>query len=360
MNFICMSEPVVNQPAEPRRMSPHMARILGVPETPETPVVTAPPTAAPSPAPNPTDNPPAPVVDEDTAFLTRYNKIHGTEFTTIKEITNPKPQPTREEIEAAEQQEKADAFDWALKSGVFKKEDYDKSVIEKSKSARDIAFGLFADEYKAENATAKDDEIEQKFKEFYAEYDEPDTWRHKQGQKQMKKVADEYLKQFNNIDSHYDSYKQYKTVAEKSKAFKSTLKGVAESLPSEITFEIPVEKEGKTENIAYAFPVDADMKEDIYKEYSKNNWAFDAFGAAQNEVKAKDLIEAMTGTLNAKYVGKMIQHIASEHGKRMRQDLLAELKGIPVTKPAPSILSAQAPITVPVIRSTAAKERIGV
>lgn len=318
---------------------------------PETPVAVNPEPAAPVVA---------EVEDEDAKFLARYNKIHGTEHQSIKDITTSKRNPTKEEIEEAEKQERLEAFDWALQNKVFDKDTYDKAVVEKAKNPRDIAFALFTEEYNAEFPNSKPEDVEESFKDFYGEYSDADSARYKLGQKRIKETASNYLKQFENIDKHVDSYKEYKTGAEKVKSFKNTLRAVSETIPSELSFEVPVEKDGKTENVTYSFPVTDDMKKDIFSEYSKNNWAFDAFNAGSREVKEKDLLSAMQNTIFAKHAIKMVQHVAGEHGKKMRQELLAELAAVPArTTPKPNVLNAPAAPTPVVVRSENTRQRLG-
>jgi len=374
MNFIHMTEiattPTTEQAQQKPKYSPSMAQILGkdvygnplnaepaaqtTPNPAEPPKVETPATpAAATPAPVT-----PPVEDEDAKFLARYNKIHGTEFESIADISKPKHTPTKEEIEAQENKERIEAFEYALENKLFTKEDYDNSVIAKAKPAEEIAKKIFIEEYKAEFPNAKDSEAEEEFKEFYGLHHEADSARFKLGQKKIKEVADNYMKQFEKIDNHVDSYKEYKTVAEKQKNFKSNLKVVSETLPTEMTFTIPVE--GKETGETYSFPISEDMKKDIYTEFSKNNWAFNAFDAANSQVKEKDLLEAMKNTLQAKYFTKMVEHVAAEHGKKQRMGLLAELKGVPATTAGqPTINSAPTLPPKVVARSEQARQRLG-
>lgn len=283
-------------------------------------------------------------VSEDV-MLKWYNEKFGTSFKTVQELeqhNTPKPAPkpkTKEEIAEEEEAERREALQWALENKKFKQEDYDKHVIDKSKSPRQIALEVFSNDYKEINPNADASEIEDAFKEEFGEEESENSFRRKIGQKRIAELANGFLKNYETIEKNVDNYREYKTLSEKAKTFKAQVKSVLDELPKEMSFSIPVESlDAKgapvVQNYDYKLALTPEMTEKLRKVYLEKNTAFETFGAAHREVKNEQIANAAMFDLKSELFDTVVAQIAKEHGQRVKMETLASVRGIPNRQPA--------------------------
>ena len=291
-------------------------------------------TANQEPAPIPAPQASEPADDEDARFLKRYNKLHGTEYTSVDEIGKPKNTPTKEELEAAERQEKDEALSFALKAGIFQREDYDKYVQDKAKSTRELALAVFSARYAEAFPDAKPGEAEEKFSDYFDEGESETSWKRKLREKEMAELAQSHLSKYDKIEKHVDEYRNVKSMDEQVKSFRKKINEVAETLPSQISFEIPMLVDGKEVKASYPFTVTPEIKAEIAKLYNKNNEGFNRFASNREKPATEsEILKAMESTVTAKYFNDIIAHVASEHGKAVLQNI----KNIPTRQTTPSL-----------------------
>ena len=328
--LIVHDEAAFRQGAIPKNVATQEATPVAVPTATTTTTETEKPTEVPA-----TPVTQAPEESEDEKELRAYNKRFKTSFASWDEVNEslaPPKEISAEEKEKIEKKEKADALEWKLKVDPDFKEVYDKAIADKEKSNRDIAFKVFKSEEKAKNKNITDDEIEELFKDEYSEEAPENSPRYVRALARMAKVAEDYKKQnYSSVDTYENEYKEYKGLETKAKNFGKQAKQVIDSLPGELTFEIPYTgADGKEDVMNIPFPIGEEGVKALRKEFMHENMFFN-MGANVKPVTDDKLSEAAINHFQAKNFKAIYTHIAAEVMRRTELEVLARQKNVPNT-----------------------------
>lgn len=286
--------------------------------------------------------------EEVTALL---EKRTGRKFASLDELREPPKAPTKEELEALEVKERTEALEWALGTDKIKKDFYDKSITDKSKSKREIALHLFTQELQGENKDLTAEECEELFSDFYAEGEDEKSWKHIKGAKEMNALADNYLSQYASVDKLPEEYRAYKTTAEKQKTYNKQIKSLVKEIPAELSFKVPYETiDGGTAELEYKVPVDESVISKLTAEFTTPQ-----IFSSLSEEKPERILTELNFLTRSRMMDKAIPVIMAEHAKRVEMDVMAKLKN--ARNPQQNILGQQ---TAPTGARTAPPEHKGI
>lgn len=295
----------------------------------------------------PTPAPASPAEEMTEAqVLKAFNKMNGTSYKSMAEIVPPKVK-TKEEIEQEEVKFKNDSLAWAFEAKNLDREKYEKSIVEKSKSARDIALAAFGANLLQEDSKLSPAEIEELFKDVYHEDKDADSRLYKLGQQRMKAEADAYLKSnYGDLDGIENEYRDHLTGAERYRAYGKEVKNFFNQAPvnDKVSFEY-THANGKKESINIDYEVtDADRKA-VQKQFESDDMYF-ALGASEGTLNEKAMKVAYDRLMKAQIFDRVITDVAVSVADRTALETMAYLKGI----------KTDAPSSVPGVTRAAATE----
>lgn len=298
------------------------------PEENKTPAEAAAPQAPSTPA----VTPPAEPTDDE--ILAIFNKRNGTEFKSLDEIV-PKKAKSKEEAAAEEEKFRADALEWALGTGKLGRDKYEKSIIDKSRTPREIALAAFTANLREEDKDITNEEAEEIFKDTYHEDKEVDNPRlYRLGQKRMADEAAQYLKaNYGDVDGLEDSFREYIDGSEKFKSFNKQVKTFFGAVPTDNSLEVEyTHANGKTEKLKIDYKVSEEDVKAIQKQFA-NEEMFFALGADKGEVSEKTMNDAFKFHLKARVFDKALADVAVRSADLAAVETMAYLKGIKVDQP---------------------------
>jgi hypothetical protein len=167
---------------------------------------------------------PEPVELDDTAILEALKK-RGINVNSFEELT---PKETIDPEKAAEQREAA-KLSFALNKGLYSKKEYE-SYIRDSNDLKNLVYGEFYKEAKAENAELTDQEIQESFLAEYGLDGEPESARYKRGVNTMAMLADKMLRE--KYDKIYETDKEFDKYESTEKSQKERQKNILSKAPS--------------------------------------------------------------------------------------------------------------------------------
>jgi len=266
---------------------------------------------------------PAEISDE--VFLAEFKKRTGREVSSLDELKEPAKLPTPDEILAAAEREKDESLEWALGTGILSREHYEKSITEKAKDKRSIALALFTSDLQAEEKDITAEECEDRFKEFYGENEDPDSWRYKKGQALLGKVADDYLSQYedSNVEKLAEKYREFKTDTQRQKDYNKVVNKVAKEIPKEISFKTPYAGvDGKKIDLDINVPVDEKILTQVVKEFTKPGMhnAFD--GTVNPEAISREIAYHV----RARMLESIIETATTVAAEKASEDIMVNLK----------------------------------
>lgn len=253
----------------------------------------------------------------------------------LEDLKTPAPRPTKEELEEQAAKEERDALSWAFGTGKVKKEDYEKSIVEKSKTAREIALAKYTAELKEVDNKLTDSDCEEMFKDEYYEGDEESAPRRQRALKKMEREAKEYLAKYKELDGVVDEYRSYSKDQSNQKSYSKAVKSTIDTLPKEIVIELPDFDENGNE---IQTPVSVEIAKEIFDELRKNfnsQSMYEGLGFNKAEVSEEVLKEHMQYHLDALAYKKAAQQLAVKYATYMDTKLKARLSGVPNTPPVP-------------------------
>jgi len=273
-------------------------------------------------------------------------KLTGGKIKSRAEL-EPKVEKTAEEIAKEKEDKKKEALAWGIDSGKIKMDEYDKAVLAKSKSDREIALQLFTAEEMAEDKDLKPEEAEQMLMDAYHEGDE-ESKLFKVGQKEIKKLADAYRKETAAaVDGIDQEYEQHTQIISQFKAYKGQVKKVAAELPKEVTFNFdyePLNKEldGAKSTLKFSVPVDEKAINKIISDYSsENNFAL-RNTLSNGKIDEKKISEEMSYHLKAMMFDKAIPELLKQNAEQVEKLLLVQLGN--KRNPTQSLNNGQQPV----------------
>lgn len=312
--------PATPAPVEPVAATPNTPVVPGPQTAPETPVAAAPSAAEIS----------------DEQFEMELAKRTKGKIKSLSDLNPPAPK-SAEEIQAAIEKEKQDAFQWALANGKTKQEDYDKAILGRAKTNREIALNLFSEEVLAINSKATPAEIEEQFKDAYGEELDEDSPLRKLRQRQMDKLADEYRAAIGkDIDNIEPAYKEYQQSLRHKADYDKQVDEVLQEAPAALNFPVKYTNAAGAEvemDLAYEIEP-SDLKQ--LKKDMRSEGIYQSMGGAEREFKKAELQEAFNYNLKALAFDKMIAKIASDAANKAAMDTAAHYKSIPARQPNPS------------------------
>ncbi len=262
------------------------------------------------------------ISEED--FLKLYQKRTGKKATSIDELKDPAPAPTREQLDALEAKEKAESLEWALSSGKITKEAYDKSIIERAKDKRAIALAVFTQELQAENKDLSNEECEEMFKDYVGEEADEASWKRKKGLKDIETIANNYLAQYNEVDGFQEAYRAEKTIEAKRKEYSKQIKAVAKELPKEIPFEFEYTCiDGSKMNLSSKLTVDEKAINKLVGDYTREG--MEDFFSGENATPERMRDELMYH-VDARVVRPSLNLIFEDIAKQIETDIWAKAK----------------------------------
>jgi hypothetical protein len=256
-----------------------------------------------------------------------YNKRIGSKKTTPKVLT-------AQEKEELEKQEETEGIEWAFGTGKIKKDFYDKALVEKSKSKREIALNLFTAELQAEGKNITPEECEEMFRDFYAEEEDEKSWKRKKGLKEINSIADNYLAQYKDLDGITENYRAYKTTAEKQKVYNAQVRSIAKEVPAEISYDIPLKIAEKAyakfgfkpsgdaaANFAFKVKVDEKTMTQLIKEFTTPEMF-----AGMGEAKPEAIAQEFNFLARARMMDSIIASIVEQTADHVSEDIFVSLK----------------------------------
>lgn len=322
------------------------------------------PAAEPSPAATTTTATPAAEVNEPTPdpappaedlteaqVLKAFNKLNGTDYKSMAEIVPPKVK-SKEETEKEETKFKNDSLAWAFEAKGLDREKYEKSIVEKSKTPRELALASFTAGILAEDSKLSPVEIEELFKDAYHEDKDVDSRLYKIGQQRMKAEAESYLKSnYGELDGIETEYLEHLTGHERYRAYGKQVKEFFGQAPinNEIAFEY-THANGKNESIKIGYEVtDADIKA-VQKQFESDDMYF-ALGASEGKLNEKAMKTAYERLMKAQIFDRAIKDVAMKVADQTALETMAYLKGIktdaPTSVPGASVIASATPSTPP-------------
>lgn len=263
--------------------------------------------------------------------LEAINEQLGTNYKSLAEM-RPKEVKSKEQIAEEKENKKQKALSWGVENKKLKLEEYEKSIIDKSKSPRDLALAIFTLELQEENPKTTAEEAEEQFKDYYREELEDNSPIRKLRQKEMDKVVSGYLKDnYGKIDTLEQEYESHESSVQAQENYGRLVKTVSADLPKELTFSVPhITVEGAETTLEYKFPLeDSDIK-DAKKNFLSAEM-YEAMGGDKANLKDSDLSGEMKNYIRSQKFDKIVAAIASQHAERSNAELLAKLKAIPAT-----------------------------
>lgn len=244
----------------------------------------------------------------------------------------PPAKKTKEELEADEKAQKAAAIEWAFSSGATTREAYDQAVILNSKTDRDIALQLFAEEVLQEDSKATPDEIEVLFKQHYMEDAAENDPARKIRMREMAKSVSAYKKDKAGILETLDSdYQNFVSLESRRTSFGKQVDTLFDKvLPKEqkVTFKY-AGTDGKEFDAEIPYTIDdADIR--ALKKIVKSDITFRQTGADKNDVSDEDLLTGVNYHLKAMIFDKMVSSIAVNAAQRGAKDWEAYHRGFKV------------------------------
>lgn len=273
----------------------------------------------------------------DDELIALANKRFGTSFASADDL-KPKAKPSKEELEAAEEKLKTESFEWAIGTGRIKLDEYNKYVAEKDKNPREIALAVFGNELRQEGPKITDAEVEEIFKDTYHEDADTDTRLYTQGQKQIQKLANIYLKEISSkVEGYEDDFKGFQSVQSRFKDFGGQVKERFETLSKENEISVSYKgAEDKEETIKIPFSFDDADLAAVRKQFQAEEM-FYAYGADKGAVDAKKLDAGIRHHLSARVFDKVLKQVAIKSAETAGLNMLAYLSGKKIPQVAATI-----------------------
>lgn len=242
----------------------------------------------------------AEITDEQfEAYLAK--KTNG-RVTKLADLDEPIAQPTPEQIAEQVKKKKSDGLAWAIGSQRINQEDYERAVVIGSKAEREIALELFAANVREIDPKITEDEIGQRFQDYYREeLDDNDPMR-VLAQKDMSKNVAAYRNDITgkvtNVEKDYD---EYLTSTRTIKAFnKQVNTAFKEDLPASIELEYTFPHADGTEHtVKIPFAIDEKVSKSVRDSFQGNRTLFDEIKGKDGKVTNKDIVEAALYSIKA-------------------------------------------------------------
>lgn len=269
--------------------------------------------------------------EEQDDFISKLTKG---KVKSVKSITEEPAIETAEQKAEKARKKTQDALEWALGTNEVKREDYDRAIVVKGKTNREIALDLFTNELKEDNPKITGDEAEELFKDYYMEEAEDTNTSRQLRQKEMNRVADRYRTDVtSSIDGIEGKYDTYQAGAQRYTAYGKQVDAIFDSIPKDRTIKFSYEgPDGNPMEVELPYSLDeADIKS--VKRNIRSNEAYRALGGHEKDLKEKEVIGAIEYDLGPLIANKYLPTIAKSIAEKARKDTEAFYKAIPIRRP---------------------------
>ncbi len=251
----------------------------------------------------PKDAQPAAATDpeiSDDEFNKILAKKSGGKYKSLEEL-NPPAQPTAEEVEAQKNQRKTAAHLWAIESGKTTKEKYDQAIKESGRTDRDIALSVFTKSLKEDDKNITTEEAEEIFNDTFHQDKEEDSRLRKNGDNQIKKMADAYRKEnISFLDEIEPEYDQVVATQNQYQAYKGRIKELGEKIPKVMSIEMPYENvDGTKVTLTQTFDVDDTVIKKVLDEVRGQNFFTVKNVTTNGKITDKELDAEITSRIKA-------------------------------------------------------------
>jgi hypothetical protein len=293
--------------------------------------------------------------DEDKDALVA--KLTKGKFKKISDLTPP-VQKTKEELAAEEEKEKTDSLGWAITSGKVTAKAYEEAMAEKSKSNREIALAIFANELKEINDKFTPEEIEEQFKDYYLEDGDETTTGRQLRLKEMNRLAENYKKEKSGfLDTILPDYKSSKSLEANKELIGQRIDEAFEAFVPKITTASKyVGASGEEVSFDVEFAPDEQEIKAVRKEVRKSMTnMLSTLGVEAKDIDPTLINNEINNVLKSRQFDKAIAHVAAESAKKAKMDTEAYYKTIP--NRTPNFNTANQAATVRKFREFSAEEK---
>lgn len=266
--------------------------------------------------------------DEDVnAILAKRSKGKINSIDDLDSLVNPVKPKSTEEIEAEKQKRKTDALAWAFENGKLKKDEYEKAIVEKSKTDRELALAVFTANLQSEDKNVTIEEAEEIFRDAYHEDAEADSKLFKVGQKEMKNLAESYRKEkFSALDQVEPDYDNFTQTQDQYKSYKGVVKKAIAELPTELTFGVPYKDlNGVESTIDCKIAVDPKVIAKLTADYTDQKAFLMRNMSAEGKFDEADMRKELEYHMKAMTFDKAIPELLKAHGEEVEKRLMVEL-----------------------------------
>lgn len=301
----------------------------------DPPVSTDPPADPPAQAPAATDPPADPAkieaeqkVISDEQMLKEFNTRMGTDYKSLDELKPAAKKLTKEEREAEEEKLQNDAVAYAVKEGIVKRKDLDDYAVESALTPREIALKLFTEKAKSLNKDLTDEQAEDKFKEYFMEFDEDDSINKMIRSEDMKGIASAYLNnKYGKVINLVDGYRQVQAAEQSHASYTAQVEKVSTGIPKEMSFELELPGfDGKQAKFKYGYTISDDILNGV-KADLLSPASYKAFG--QSELGEEGLKRAYNTAVLNKVINSAMATVAKSYHDQLHAEDIAHRKNIP-------------------------------
>lgn len=275
-----------------------------------------------------------PAVLSDEELLRIVSERTGRQLTSLDELNQPEPsrELTEEERRQEEERIRNEAIAYGISNKLFTRKDLEAYLTDKSKSPRDVAFAVFAQQMREVAPGVTDEELSDQFATWAHEHEEEGHPLRKIKEAEMQRMHSSYLNEnYGTILQIDQRYVQDQQVLSEGQQYGQTISRLFGDLtdgtkPYEMTFSVGTLGD-------YKYEVSAETLNTIKDQYL-NADTFRALGE-----KAKDsklLSEMIKNAIIAKDVNKIIHRVAEAHKAKALLAVAAERHGVLPQRPIES------------------------
>lgn len=238
----------------------------------------------------------------------------------------PAAEPTAEEKEKARIEKHEAAIQHALKAKTIKASDITAYELDKQKPARDVVYPFMMEKWKKDFPDATQEELDERFAEYYLENKKPDDWHRKEREQLMAAQAESIINNRHSKVLGIDSaYSEYEETIEAAKGYNAVVDATFEKPITLEPFTIEVDGEGgakTTESYTFEF-----SKETVnaVKEQLKTEDSFNRIGRSGLDETAMNAL--VRNALIEKELGNIVRTVARSHANKMVIQAKAGRKG---------------------------------
>jgi hypothetical protein len=266
---------------------------------------------------------------DEAAVLAYLRKSTGRDIKSLSELNSAPAAETDEERIAREQKFRDEATAFAINNNQLTSDELSSFAVERAKQSRDIAYDLFAEEQRELDAAITDEQIQERFAEYYAEDEEEGSWKRNMMAKRMESIADNHLKsKFGKVLSVEDSYREYLAVEKEVREYRDSVTRAVDESAQSLSFQIEntVATDEAEKLISYSFTVPKESL-DFVKNQMLDLGMFRML--KQGGLTDVQIQSAIKNALLTKELPNIVAEVAKSHAAKILLLKEAEFKAIP-------------------------------